>query len=163
MDLAAISLPATVVLRAGAPLLSSLHAMRCAGVDTAPVLDEFDRLVGELRMGRAMDLLRQAPIEDGPVRVGCAMSFDMQKVCASASLHAAMERMRTRDIASIYVVSRNLRLVGVLQRDRLERAIGALGGCAADPGQHANCRGRWCRHASFCTDADEHGDAARGA
>lgn len=160
MDLAAISLPATVVLRAEAPLLSSLHAMRCAGVDTAPVLDEFDRLVGELRMGRAIDLLRQAPIGDGPVRVGSAMSFDMQKVCASASAHAALERMRSRTMDSIYVVSRGLRLVGVLQRERLERA---LGGRAADAGQHAKCRGRWCRHASFCIDADENGDAARGA
>ena len=163
MDIADLASAPELILSADTPLLAALHQLRSAGIDRAPVVDEQDRLVGELRVRRAADSLQHSYAHDGPVLVGSAMSWDFQTVCSRSSLHAAQERMRQRALESVYVVSSELRLVGTLSRRRLEMAAAACDGCPSDSSRHETCRGRWCRHASICANSDGSGDAARGA
>lgn len=163
MDIDDLASVPDLILLPDVPLLAALHKLRMAGIDQAPVVDEQNRLVGELRARRAADSIQHSYAHDGPVLVGSAMSWDFQTLCANSSLSAAQERMRQRDIDSIYVVSGDLRLVGVLSRIRLDEAIASCGGCSADPSRHEICRGRWCRHARICAKSDSSGDAARGA
>ncbi len=163
MDIADLAFAPDLILSAGSPLLAAVQQMRTRGIECAPVIDAQERLVGELRIRRAADSLQHSYAHNGPVLVGSAMAWDVQTVCSRTSPRAAQNRMQQRKLESVYVVSSELRLLGVLLRTHLDRAAAGCEGCPSDPSQHGNCRGRWCRHAGFCANADKPSDAANSA
>jgi CBS domain-containing protein len=155
MDIANFTIPLPLVIDSNEPLLSALQSLREAGLDCAPVVDEEQRLVGELRVRVALESLTRLTKQDGPQLTGNAMSWDIPIVCSSGSLRAARDRMRARHMRKLYVVDPDLRLRGEVTLERLERATASCSGCEKrDPSTHEVCRGRWCSHARICADSD---------
>ena len=158
MDIERIAQAAPVVVRADTPLLTAIHELQRAGLERAPVVDEEHRLVGELRGPWQKMRLFDSASRARQLRVANAMKWDTLTICSSASLLAAQERIRARCATDAYVVSRELRLVGMITLQAIEAALAGSSDCGAqcldacDP-SHAHCRGRWCRHASICADA----------
>ena len=158
MDLERIAHAAKVVVRANTPLLTAISALQREGLSRAPVVDDEQRLVGELRgpwqKMRLFDSASRARI----LRVANAMSWDTLAICSSSSLPTARERLRERNAADAYVVSSDLRLVGLVTAEVLDAELARSGpcgaSCACEPvHQRADCQGRWCRAASICADA----------
>ncbi len=158
MDIERIAQAAPLVVRADTPLLTAINELQREGLQRAPVVDEEHRLVGELRGPWQKMRLFDSASRARQLRVANAMKWDTLTICSNASLLAAQERMRARCATDAYVVSRELRLVGIITLQAIEAALAFSGGCGAQcaadcDGSHAHCRGRWCRHASICADA----------
>jgi len=155
MDLERIAQAAPLVIRADTPLLTAIDTLQRQGLSRAPVIDDEQRLVGELRGPWQKMRLFDSASRARNLRVANAMSWDTLAICSSSSLHAARQRLRERNAADAYVVSSDLRLVGIVTADALDAELARSdtcgASCACEPvHQRADCHGRWCRAASIC-------------